>query len=205
MSTKIKLCGMFREQDIDYVNELLPDYVGFVLNFPKSHRSIDKNTAILLKQRLSDQIKTVGVFVDEKAEICAEYANSSIIDLIQLHGNEDQEYIRQLRTMTTAPIIKAIKVRSASDIEQAQKTGADYLLLDSGTGSGKSFDHTIPERTKITQPFFLAGGLSTENVETAIRKLHPFAVDVSSALETDGFKDKNKMTAFINTVRKELL
>ncbi len=205
MSTKIKLCGMFREQDIDYANELQPDYVGFVLNFPKSHRSIDKEMAKRLKSRLSEKIQAVGVFVDEKAGICAEYANNEIVDLIQLHGNENAEYVRKLRKLTNAPIIKAIRVTSTNDISAVQKIGADYLLFDGGTGEGKAFDHALLQGVEITQPFFLAGGLTTENVSTAIGKFHPFGVDVSSALEADGIKDKTKMTAFVNAVRKELL
>lgn len=205
MCTKIKLCGMFRTQDIDYVNELLPDYVGFVLNFPKSHRSIDGSKAKQLKEKLSTKIKAVGVFVEEKAEICAELANSGVIDMIQLHGSENAEYIQNLKKLTDVPIIKAVNVTSANDIEQAQTLGADYLLLDGGTGSGKAFDHSLIENMKIRQPFFLAGGLTTDNTGTAIKKFSPFAVDVSSALETDGIKDYNKMAAFVNAVRKDLL
>ncbi len=205
MNTKIKLCGMFREQDIDYANELLPDYVGFVLNFPKSHRSIDKETARRLKARLSEKIQAVGVFVDEKAEICAEYANNGIIDLIQLHGNENAEYIRKLRSFTNVPIIKAVRVFSIDDISAAKNIGSDYMLFDGGMGTGKAFDYALLRQAEITQPFFLAGGLSSETVALAVRQIHPFGVDASSSLETDGIKDKTKMTAFMNAVRKELL
>ncbi len=196
---------MFREQDIDYANELQPDYIGFVINFPKSHRSIDSQTARRLKARLSEEIQAVGVFVNEKPDICAELANAGIIDVIQLHGSENAEYIRKLRGLTTAPIIKAVRVTSTEDIARAQAMGADYLLLDGGTGSGKAFDHALLQKAEITQPFFLAGGLSAENIGMAIEKFHPFGVDVSSALETNGIKDKIKMTAFVNAVRKELL
>lgn len=202
---KIKLCGMFRPEDIYFANELLPDYVGFVMNFPKSHRSIDREKAMLLRKKLSPEIKAVGVFVDEKEEICAEFANSRIIDLIQLHGNENEEYVRRLRVMTDVPIIKVVKAAHAEDIEQAQKSSADYLLLDGGMGEGKSFDHEIITGVEITKPFFLAGGLTPENVSAVIRWFHPFAVDVSSALETYGMKDKNKMAAFVNAVRKEIV
>lgn len=205
MGTKIKLCGMFRTEDICYANELLPDYVGFVINFPKSHRSIDKEKAMLLRKKLSSEIKAVGVFVNEKEEICAEFANSRIIDVIQLHGGENEEYIRRLRAMTDVPVIKAVKAAHAKDIERVQKSSADYLLLDGGMGEGKCFDHEIITGVEITKPFFLAGGLTPENVSTAIRRFHPFAVDVSSALETYGMKDKNKMAAFVNAVRKEIV
>lgn len=205
MDTRIKLCGLFRTQDIDYANELLPDYVGFVLNFPKSHRSIDSGRAAQLKERLSPKIQAVGVFVDEQVTVCAALANRGILDLIQLHGKETSEYIRKLRTLTDAPIIKAVKVISARDIEQAQALGADYLLLDGGTGSGTAFDHSLMKNRNIRQPFFLAGGLTADNVGAAIQACSPFAVDVSSALETNGCKDRNKMTAFVNAVRKDRL
>ncbi len=204
MNTKIKLCGMFREKDIDYANSLFPDYVGFVLNFPKSHRSIDIETAKVLKSRLSPKIKAVGVFVDEQIEICAEFVNRGIIDLIQLHGNENAEYIMKLRKLVSVPIIKAVKITSKADVFEAQKTGADYLLLDGGKGEGKAFDHSLLENTVIDTPFFIAGGLTTENVADVIKEIYPFGVDVSSAIETDKIKDINKMTAFINAVRKEI-
>lgn len=205
MGTKMKLCGLFRTQDIDYANRLLTDYVGFVLHFPKSHRSIDGEKAKQLKERLSPKIKAVGVFVNEKAEICAALANGGVIDLIQLHGGENAAYLQNLKTLTDAPIIKAVKVTSPNDVEQAQTLGADYLLLDGGTGSGKTFDHSLIENTEIRQPFFLAGGLSADNIGTVIKKFHPFAVDVSSAIETGGLKDYNKMAAFVNAVRKDVL
>lgn len=204
MGTKIKLCGMFREEDIGYANELLPDYIGFVINFPKSHRSIDIKTAVKLRKMLLPQIKAVGVFVNQQPEICAEIANRGAVDLIQLHGREDAEYIKNLRSLTNAPIIKAVKVASEADISDAQKIGADYLLLDGGTGEGKAFDHRLLENAELSLPFFLAGGLTAENVRAAVDKYHPFAVDVSSALEVRGFKDKNKMTDFVNAVRKEI-
>ncbi len=201
MSVKIKLCGMFRECDIDYANEAQPDYIGFVLEFPKSHRSIDRETALRLKKRLSPEIKAVGVFVDLPETACAEYANCGIIDLIQLHGNEDAEYIRRLRQLTDAPVIKAVKVRSADDIANAQTLGADFLLLDNGTGTGRSFDHSLIGRAEIRQPFFLAGGLTPENLRQAALKVKPYCVDLSSGIETDRIKDREKMLAAVKAVR----
>lgn len=203
MNTKVKLCGMYRTEDIDYANELFPDYVGFVMNFPKSHRSIDRERAMRLKKRLSPEIKAVGVFVDETAEICAEMANSRLIDLIQLHGNENEKYLSRLKSMTDVPVIKAVKVSHAEDIIRAQESSADYLLLDGGTGEGKCFDHDIIKEMEIKKPVFLAGGLSPENVGALIERFRPFAVDASSSLETNGKKDKNKMAAFVDAVRKE--
>lgn len=201
MSVKIKLCGMFRECDIDYANEAQPDYIGFVLEFPKSHRSIDKTTAHRLRSRLSPEIKTVGVFVNSTETTCAEYANCGIIDLIQLHGGEDKDYIRRLRELTGAPIIKAVKVRSADDIAQAQTLGADFLLLDNGTGTGQSFDHSLIDRELIRQPFFLAGGLTPENLRRAALDIRPYCVDLSSGIETDRVKDREKMLAAVRAVR----
>lgn len=201
MSVKIKLCGMFRECDIDYANEAQPDYIGFVLEFPKSHRSIDKTTAQRLRSRLSPEIKTVGVFVNSTETTCAEYANCGIIDLIQLHGGEDKDYIRRLRELTGAPIIKAVKVRSADDIAQAQTLGADFLLLDNGTGTGQSFDHSLIDRELIRQPFFLAGGLTPENLRRAALDIRPYCVDLSSGIETDRVKDREKMLAAVRAVR----
>lgn len=201
MSVKIKLCGMFRECDIDYVNEAQPDYIGFVLEFPKSHRSIDKTTAQRLRSRLSPEIKTVGVFVNSPETTCAEYANCGIINLIQLHGGEDKDYIRRLRELTDAPIIKAVKVRSADDIAQAQTLGADFLLLDNGTGTGQSFDHSLIDRELIRQPFFLAGGLTPENLRRAALDIRPYCVDLSSGIETDRVKDREKMLAAVRAVR----
>lgn len=201
MSVKIKLCGMFRECDIDYANEAQPDYIGFVLEFPKSHRSIDMQTAEKLKQRLSPEIKAVGVFVNSPETTCAEYANRGIIDLIQLHGGEDAEYIKRLRQLTAAPIIKAVKVRSAEDIAQAQTLGADYLLLDNGTGTGQSFDHSLIDKAAIRQPFFLAGGLTPENLRRAALEIQPYCVDLSSGIETDRVKDREKMLAAVRAVR----
>lgn len=201
MSVRIKLCGMFRECDIDYANEAQPDYIGFVLEFPKSHRSIDMQTAERLKRRLSPEIKSVGVFVNSPETTCAEYANCGIINLIQLHGGEDAEYIRRLRELTDAPIIKAVKVRSAEDIAQSQELGADFLLLDNGTGTGQSFDHTLIDKAAIRQPFFLAGGLTPENLRRAALEIQPYCVDLSSGIETDRVKDREKMLAAVRAVR----
>ena len=202
MSVKIKLCGMFRECDIDYANEAQPDYIGFVLEFPKSHRSMDMQTAERLKRLLSPGIKAVGVFVNSAETTCAEYANCGIIDLIQLHGGEDAEYIKRLRALTNAPIIKAVKVRSAEDIAQAQELGADYLLLDNGTGTGQCFDHSLIDCAVIRQPFFLAGGLTPENLRQAALDIQPYCVDLSSGIETDRVKDREKMLAAVRAVRE---
>lgn len=202
MGVKVKLCGMFRDCDINFVNEAKPDYIGFIVMFQKSHRCIDLETALRLKEQLSPDIKSVAVSVDAPVEEFAEFANSGAAELLQLHGSEDAEYIARLRRLTNAPIIKAVKVGSFADIEAAQTLNADYLLLDSGTGSGKAFDHSLINREHITKPFFLAGGLTPENVRAAALELKPYAVDMSSGIETDRLKDREKILAAVRAVRK---
>ena len=198
--TKIKLCGLTRPCDIEYVNELLPEYIGFVFA-PKSRRYISPEKAEVLREHLDDRITPVGVFVDEKIEIIADLIKRKIIDIVQLHGNESEKYITGLRRVIDCPVIKAFRIESEADIVSANNSSADYILLDSGGGTGKVFDHSLLK--DIARPYFLAGGLTPENVETAVKQLKSFAVDVSSSLETDGFKDKIKMTAFVNAVRKD--
>ena len=204
MSTKIKLCGMFRDCDIDYVNEAKPNYIGFIVMFTKSHRNIDLETAMRLKSRLSPNIKSVAVSVNAPVEQFAEFVKQGAADLLQCHGSENAEYIARLRELTGVPIIKAVKVTTAADIENAQNLGADYLLLDSGTGSGVTFDHSLISRDKIRVPFFLAGGLTPENLGQAIRDIRPFAVDLSSGIETDKLKDREKILAAVREARNAL-
>lgn len=199
---KIKLCGMFRDCDIDYANEAKPDYVGFILGFTKSHRNIDAETARRLRSRLDTGIKAVGVFVNSPETTCAEYANCGIIDVIQLHGDEDADFIRRLRELTSAPIIKAAKIRTPEDIGRVQALGADYVLLDNGTGTGEMFDHSLLDGAEIRQPFFLAGGLTPENLRQAAESVHPYCVDLSSGVETDRLKDREKMLEAVRVIRE---
>ena len=201
MSVKIKLCGMFRDCDIDYVNEAQPDYIGFIVMFPKSQRNIDLETALRLKKRLDPNIKSVAVSVNAPIDKFAEFAQSGVADLLQLHGNEDAEYIAQLRGLTDVPLIKAVKVTSPDDIIRAQELDVDYLLPDSGTGSGLAFDHSLIDRERITKPFFLAGGLTPENVREAALHVKPYGVDMSSGIETDKVKDREKILAAVRAVR----
>ena len=198
---KIKLCGMFRDCDIDFANEARPDYIGFILGFPKSHRNIGRETAQRLRSRLSPDIKAVGVFVNSLETTCAEYANCGIIDVIQLHGQEDADYIRRLRGLTGAPIIKAAKIRTPEDIRSVQALGADYVLLDNGTGTGEMFDHSLLSGAEIRQPFFLAGGLTPDNLRQAAESIRPYCVDLSSGVETDKHKDRDKMLAAVRIIR----
>lgn len=195
---KVKFCGIKRIEDIDICNELMPDYVGFIF-CDKSKRYIKSSDAKTLKEKLDKNIKMVGVFVNEKLDKIVEIVNEGIIDLVQLHGDEDDEYIRNLREKVNVPIIKAFKISDKCDIINVEKCIANYVLLDSGAGTGKTFDWELIK--KVKRDYFLAGGLDVNNVAEAIGKLKPFAVDVSSGIETDGFKDKNKMSEFIRRIR----
>ncbi len=200
--TKIKLCGLRRDADIEYANRLLPEYIGFVFA-EKSKRYIEPSLALKLRKKLESEIIPVGVFVNEAPETISDMVEGGIIDGVQLHGNEDNAYITALRRLIGSPavIIKAFVVKSERDVEAANRSDADYVLLDSGSGSGEVFDHSLIKN--ITRPYFLAGGLTPENVGEAVSKLSPYAVDASSCLETDGFKDFNKMSAFVKAVRKD--
>lgn len=198
--TRIKLCGLSRPCDIEAANALNPDYIGFVFA-PNSSRFVTPEKAARLKRMLDPSIRAVGVFVDEDPEAVARLLRDGVIDMAQLHGREDEAYIRELRRRTGRPILKAFRIRSESDLAAADRCTADGILLDSGAGSGTVFDWTLLRSVK--RPYFLAGGLGVENVGEAVRQLHPFAVDVSSGIETDGKKDSAKMAAFVAAVRKE--
>ena len=198
--TYIKMCGLTRMSDITAVNSVKPEYIGFVF-YEKSKRYITPSKAVELKGLLSPEIKAVGVFVNESAEVVAGLLESGVIDIAQLHGDEDEEYISGLRRMTDKPIIQAFRIRSAADAERARQSSGDMILLDAGAGDGKAFDWSLI--SNIERPYFLAGGLSCQNVAQAVRELHPYGVDVSSGIETDGIKDIEKMAAFAGAVRKD--
>ena len=203
--TKIKLCGLSRIEDIETANALKPDFIGFVF-WDRSKRNVPKEKAPILKRALLPEIKAVGVFVDEEPKAVAELLAEGIIDVAQLHGHEDEEYIKNLRALAPGKeIIKAFVIRSREDLEAAKRSTADYLLLDSGTGTGKAFDHELLRESKLTKPWFLAGGMSPENVGEAVELLKPFGVDVSSGIETEGYKDPDKMKRFMEAVRGEKL
>lgn len=193
---KIKICGLFRAEDIGFVNEALPDYIGFVLNYPKSHRNISLNQAEFLKQQLDARIQAVGVFVDASLDYIEEAARRGIIDTVQLHGNENADYIAELKKRVSLPIIRAVKV----DGREIKTLGADFLLLDSGKGTGKTFDHSLICPEKIPAPFFIAGGITPENISGAA-KFKPFGVDISGGVETDRKKDGEKILAAVKAAR----
>ena len=197
--TKIKICGLRREQDIRYANELMPDYIGFVFLKGKM-RYVTFEEAAHLRSLLDPAIPAVGVFVNEPVENVIRLLQSGTIQIAQLHGQEDEAYAEELGRAGDHCIIRAFAVRSSEDIHRAFAFPADYPLLDNGKGTGETFDWSLFEKQE--KPFFLAGGLSPENVKEAIECFHPYAVDVSSGVETDGFKDYEKMKAFMDAVRR---
>ena len=198
--TKIKMCGLSRTEDIQAANAIKPDYIGFVFA-EISKRRVSALEASKLKSKLDPEIKAVGVFLDDKLDFVASMLNLGIVDVVQLHGSEDEEYIEKVRKITNKPIIKAFIIRSQEDVERAEKSTADYILLDGGKGEGRAFDWSLLK--EIKRPYFLAGGLNPDNVGDAVKALKPYAVDVSTGIETDGVKDREKMTAFAGAVREE--
>lgn len=196
--TKIKLCGLKRACDIEWANELKPDYIGFV--FAKhSRRFVSPNDAGELKKLLHPSIKVAGVFVDAEIEVIANMVELNIIDVVQLHGSEDEAYLRRLKERINVRIFQAFCIKTKEDVKRAEESSADMVLLDAGSGCGEVFDWSLLK--DINRPYFLAGGLTTENVADAIDRLHPYGVDVSSALEIGGMKDSVKMAAFVKAVR----
>lgn len=197
--TRIKLCGLTRPCDIQWANALLPDYIGFVFA-RKSRRWVSPEEAKALREGLDADIRAVGVFVNASPEAVAALLNNDVIDMAQLHGNEDEAYIRSLRRLTDKPLIQAFRVDGPADLERACQSAADRILLDNGPGgTGAAFDWALLK--DFDRPYFLAGGLEPGNVAQAVRAIHPFAVDVSSGIETGGVKDVMKMTAFVSAVR----
>ncbi len=202
--TKIKICGIRRPEDIAMVNKYKPDYVGFVF-FEKSHRNLSVDEAMYLSSILDEDITPVGVFVNENPKKIIELFKSNTIKVAQLHGDEDEKYIKSLKENSfievdkELKVIKALEIRDNEDIVKWESSDADYLLLDSGKGSGRTFKWSLIQN--VNKPFFLAGGLDSTNVADAINIINPFAVDVSSGTETDKVKDEEKIKNFIDNVR----
>lgn len=189
MTNKIKICGLIRPEDIDAVNQALPDFAGFV--FARSKRQITAETAAQFRAALDPRIPAVGVFVNQPLTDILSLARAGTIQFIQLHGQEEESIIMELKKRTDCPVIKAVRVETPEDIRAAERLSADYLLLDNGAGgTGKAFDWSLIE--EISKPFFLAGGLNAGNIQDA-RHFHAFCLDVSSGAETDGKKDPHKI------------
>lgn len=200
--TKIKICGLKCPEDIAYVNEAKPDYCGFIIEFPKSSRNVTGDQVRILIAELDKNIIPVGVFVNAAPERVEELLLDGTIRIAQLHGQEDDDYIRRIQKNTGSQVLKAFSVKAAQDIELALKSPADYILLDQGGGgTGQTFDWSlIPE---IKRPFFLAGGLGADNLEQAVDTIRPYAVDLSSSVETDGVKDRSKILEAVSLVHKK--
>lgn len=234
--TEIKLCGLTRDQDIEIANKLKPEYIGFVF-WDRSSRNVSAMQAARLKGKLDPEIKTVGVFVNAPAEQVISLHNVGIIDVAQLHGNENEDYIKKLHDAGLT-VIKAFKMKKSGEsgheeskfgkkeisnkeeicetsentknseyssvdniISDAIKSSADYIMFDPGKGEGATFNWQLIK--DVEREFFLAGGLTPENVGNAVKTVHPFAVDVSSGIENDGHKDEAKMTKFVENVREK--
>ena len=196
---KIKICGIKRLEDIEIVNRYKPDYIGFV--FADSKRKVSHDLAKELMNNLDSDIIPVGVFVDSPQDEILKLFDEGIIEIAQLHGSESEQYILDLKKKTDGElkIINAIEMTQEIDLLEYNDSNSDYLLLDSGKGSGKTFDWSLI-RKDIKKEFFLAGGLNSKNVTQAIDEFNPYAIDLSSSLETDGFKDENKIKEIMEVI-----
>lgn len=196
---KIKICGLTRPEDIACVNRLLPDYIGFVC-WPGSRRFVSEEQAARLKAALSPEIRAVGVFVDAPVEEITALLQKGVIDMAQLHGEESEEDVCRIRELTGKPVIRAVKVGCRRDVEEWQGSAADYLLFDSGMGSGRTFDWNLLKEVK--RPYFLAGGLGADNLEQVLAQVQPYGVDLSSSVEIGGYKDPQKMRRVMEVIRR---
>ena len=197
---KIKICGIQTIEDTLIINKYLPDYIGFV--FAKSKRKITHKKAKLLKNNLNPKIQRVGVFVNaDESEILSLY-HEGTISVAQLHGDENNDYISDLKQKTDnkLKIIKAIEINESFDLKKEDYFNADYLLFDNGQGSGKTFDWDLIKED-INKDFFIAGGLNSSNITRAIERFHPYGVDLSSSLETNGYKDESKVREIMELIR----
>ena len=197
---KIKICGLKRLEDIEIVNRYMPDYIGFV--FVDSKRKVSHDLALELKNNLDSNIISVGVFVDAEIDEILDLYSSGIIEMAQLHGSESEEYIRCLKEKTNykLKIINAIEMSGSTDLSEFDESLADFLLLDSGKGSGKTFDWSLIHKN-LKKDFFLAGGIDISNVGEATNQIMPYAIDLSSSLEINGYKDENKIKEIMEAIR----
>lgn len=202
-NTKVKICGLYRLVDITYVNEALPDYVGFIIGFPQSHRNIGVKQVIDFSNMLNPKIEKVGVFVNASFEEII--AVSAYLDVIQLHGDEDNCYIEKIRQLfPRKEIWKAFKIRTIRDLENAVDSIADRIVLDNGYGTGETFEWDLLKHiTNANKSFIIAGGMKESNVLEVIERFHPYGIDVSSGVETEKQKDKMKIQKVVTIIRGE--
>ena len=198
---KIKICGIKRFEDIEIVNKYKPDYIGFV--FADTKRNVSFKLARQLKDKLDPEITSVGVFVDAPKEEIIDLFENGTIEIAQLHGLENEDYIKDLKAMTDNKliVINAIEMSKDTDLLEYDSSNADYLLLDSGKGSGKTFDWRLI-RKDLKKDFFLAGGLNKDNITQAIEEFEPYAVDLSSSLEVNGFKNEDKIKEIMEIINE---
>ena len=200
--TRIKICGLSRPCDVAFVNEARPDWCGFIIDFPRSHRSVTPREALALRRQLAPGIVPVGVTVDQPVEAVAALLREGVVYVAQLHGTEDESYLAALRALAPGhPLWKAFTLRTPDDLTAALASGADMILLDSSKGTGQTFDWSLLRG--VARPFLLAGGLTPENIPRAVRAVHPWGVDLSSGVETDRRKDRDKILAAVAAARKE--
>lgn len=198
---RVKLCGMYRDEDITALNAAAPELCGFVSAFPRSHRNVEGTTLARLAGQVDPGIRKVVVLVDQAPARAVEIAELAQAEAIQLHGHEDAAYLAELRRLFDGGIIQAFRVREAADVERALGSAADMVLLDAGQGSGRSFDWSLVAGLGARRPYLLAGGLTPDNVADAVRELAPWGVDMSSGIETDRRKDPAKMASAVEAVR----
>lgn len=197
---KIKICGIYRDEDTEYINRYRPDYFGMIINFEKSHRCVSLDKARRIRGLIVADIPAVGVFVNEDNTVIEKLLYEGTIDIAQLHGDESEEAIVSLKEHTHKPVWKAFKIRNEADVQKAKKSPADLILLDNGKGTGQRFDWSLIQN--VGRPFALAGGLGIDNIEEAIRAVNPYLIDISSGVETDKIKDGDKIREAINTAHK---
>ncbi len=198
---KLKLCGIRRIEDVEIVNSVRPDYIGFVF-YKKSFRYISPQSAKILSISLKSGISPVGVFVNESAEAVAEIARVAGLKAVQLHGDEDEEYIKNLRALYGGEIWKAVRVRSEADVENALSSSADMLLFDAFSktaygGTGENINLSLLAKVNPQRPYFLAGGINAQNLRAVLSAVTPYGIDMSGGFETDGVKDKYKLDEFM--------
>ena len=215
---KVKMCGISKVETIPAVVEAKPDYMGLVFAPSKRQVTVDQAKTLVeelhkqytkrynngAEQSNNDEIKTVGVFVNETLDNLVSIATETNLDAVQLHGDEDEAFIQSLKGRTNVEVWKAVQIRSAADAEAWIDSSADMLLFDAyhkdeRGGTGEVFDWSSLD--EFERPFMLAGGIDSTNVARAIRTVRPYGIDISSGIETDGVKDDEKIKAFTNIVR----
>lgn len=200
--SRVKICGLRRIEDIEFINMYRPDACGFILSKP-FRRYVDKEQLRRMRQMLDEGITAFGVFVNEPLSYISDYVEEGLIGAVQLHGEEDDSYIQELKNRyPSLTVMKAFTVTSREVLAQAEKSSADIILLDSGKGTGRTFSWQLLQG--FQRPYVLAGGLNPDNVQEAVRTLNPLGVDTSSGVETEGFKDREKIRLFIERAGKEI-